>query len=68
MKYAIQLISKHTGETTWLGMKHETKEAAKAYFEKEVCARCNRVEYWPFDDDWKWVSRKEGFKPINLSP
>lgn len=62
MKYAIQLSSKyHSDGGVWLGMKHESKEAAKAYAEKEVCFRCNRVEYWPIDDDAYYVGRKEGF-------
>jgi hypothetical protein len=61
--YAIQLISKHTGETTWLGLKHKDREAAKQYAEQEVCSKCNRYEMQPFPAGWQWVNRRDGFKP-----
>jgi hypothetical protein len=62
-KYAIQLISKYTGDAIWLGIKHLTREAAKDYADKEVCARCHQVEFQPIPDDWQWANRHEGFKP-----
>jgi len=61
MKYAIFIINKFNGDSSWLGMKHETRAAAVAYAEKEICSRCNRIEFYPVDDDAKWVSRKDGF-------
>lgn len=61
--YAIQLLSKYTGEHTWLGIPHKTRDAAREYAEKEVCARCNRIEIHSFPESWKWVDRKTGFRP-----
>lgn len=61
--YAIQLLSKYTGEHTWLGIPHPSIESAKAYVEKEVCARCHRIEIMSFPDDWVWIDRKAGFRP-----
>jgi len=69
MKIAIQLINKFNGDTSWLGIKHDSKEAAKAFFEKEICLKCNRAEYYRVDDNMEWVSRKDGFQyPNSLKP
>ena len=63
MKYAIQLINKYTNSyPIWLGVKHDSKEEAKAYVEREICTRCNRVEYWRVEDNSYWVNKKEGFR------
>lgn len=63
--YAIQLLSKYTGDHVWLGIPHPNRESAREYAEKEVCARCNRIEIHSFPDDWEWIDRKAGFRPIN---
>lgn len=60
--YAVQLISKHAGETCWLGAPHPSREAAREYAEREVCQRCFRFDVWPVPDDSVWVSRHAGFK------
>lgn len=62
--YAVQLISKHTGKTCWLGTKHSSREAALEYVEREVCQRCNRFEVWPVPADWARVNRRDGFKEV----
>lgn len=62
--YAIQIASKYTGELTWLGIPHESKDAAREYAEKEVCARCNRIEIYSFPGNWFWVDRRIGFRPV----
>lgn len=66
MKYAVQVISKYTGDTVWLGTKHETREAAKEFAEKEVCTRCNRFDLWLVEDDAVWINRHRGFSGGSL--
>jgi hypothetical protein len=62
--YAIQLSYKyHNDHDVWLGIKHKTKQDAIAYAEKEVCQRCNRIEYYKFPVEYEWVDRKKGFLP-----
>ena len=61
--YVILIISKHDGRFAWLGAKHDTREAAKAYAEKMVCARCNQYEIHPVPSDWLWISKERGFAP-----
>jgi hypothetical protein len=59
--YVIHLISRYTGESAWLGMKHPSKEQAQAYANREVCSRCWRHEIYPAPDSSVWRGRKEGF-------
>lgn len=62
--YAVQLISKYTGETCWLGIKHPSKQAAREYVERECCQRCNRFEFFHIPEGWEWVNRRDGFKEV----
>ena len=61
MKYVIQIRSKYTGETFWLGLKHNTREEAMTYAENDVCQRCNQTEIYSVDDKAMWISKHAGF-------
>ena len=60
---AIQLHSKWDGRVIWLGVMHPTHDAAKAYAEKNVCLRCNRIEIHPFPAEWVWIGKERGYAP-----
>lgn len=62
--FVVQLESKHTGETCWLGLKHATLEAALEYIEKEVCKTCNRFSVVQIPADYRWVNRRDGFRRV----
>ena len=61
MKYAISLRSKHTGEEIPLGGKYNTIEEAQEYANKEVCDRCNYIDFVMVNNDAIYRGRKIGF-------
>lgn len=63
-KYAIQLISKMSGEAAWLRTSYATREAAIQYVEREIYLRCNYIEIHSVPESWQWINRKLGFQEM----
>lgn len=61
-KFAISLRNNHTGEEIVLGMKHDSREKAEEYAEKNVCERCNSFSIFPVPRDSHWVNKIGGFQ------
>lgn len=56
--YAIKLISKYTGEETYLGSKYKTHKAATRAAKNE-CMRCNTFSIYRVDPDAVYINRKQ---------
>jgi hypothetical protein len=64
-KVAIELISKYTGESIYLGCTYNSYNDAQRYIDESICTKCNRTSIYPVCDGSIWVDKHHPLRPLH---